>query len=355
MDRIDEALVAMLMEDTIDALVMVNDSGTIIRFNRGAESLFGCPAEEIVGRPLDALMSNDSANAHLERIKQFVQAPESARMMTFSNDIYGTRRDGSTFIARASLTKLFSDDGPIVAALFRNVTEQKEIEDALVQQNLELDAFAHTVAHDLKSPLGLLAGFADVLVSDLESKDEKLHLLGDKIREYALKSIHIVNELLLLSTVRREEVILEPLDMQPLLYEVLHQLQSMTSMYHGLIRLPERIPPAWGKSSWVEEVWINYLSNALKYGGRNPTITIGSDILDNNMIRYWVRDDGPGISEQEQQALFTKFTKLTQVHTQGYGLGLTIVRRIVEKLGGEVGVDSEPGVGSLFYFTLKSL
>jgi PAS domain S-box-containing protein len=354
-DRIDEALVAMLMADTINALVMIDETGTIVRFNRGAEVLFGCPAEEIIGQHLAALISLESAAAHEERIEQFLQSSDSARMMTLSNDIYGKRRDGSGFVARASISKFHTEEGALVAALFRNITEQKGLETALVQQNLELDAFAHTVAHDLKSPLSLLAGFADVLVSELEDEDSKVRLLGDKIREYAVKSIHIVNELLLLSTVRREDVMVEPIDMTSLLFEVLEQLQQLTSHYHGLIRLPERLPAAWGKVSWVQEVWINYLSNALKYGGHQPTICIDAEELDNGMVRYSVQDSGPGISEDEQYDLFTEFTKLSQVRTEGFGLGLSIVRRIVEKLGGEVGVESKPGEGSTFYFTLKGL
>ncbi|MCI0711515.1 MAG: PAS domain-containing sensor histidine kinase [Chloroflexi bacterium] len=355
MDRIDEALVAMLMEDTVDALVMLDETGHIIRFNKGAENLFGYPAEEVIGQPLSALMSHKGTSSHLERIAQFVQSPDPARMMTVSNDIYGTRKDGSIFIARASISKFLSADGPIVAALFRNITEQKEVETALVQHNLELDAFAHTVAHDLKNPLGLLAGFADVLVSEIGEEDNKLNLLGEKIREYALRSIHIVDEILLLSSVRREDVVLEPIDMQPLLYEVLEQLQPVTNMYRGLIRLPERLPAAWGKTSWVEEVWINYLSNALKYGGSHPSISIGADLLEDGMVRYWVQDNGPGIPEEKQEDLFIEFNQLTQARTQGYGLGLSIVRRIVEKLGGEVGVESKHGEGSIFYFTLKKL
>lgn len=355
MDRIDEALVAMLMDDTIDALVMLDETGHIIRFNRGAENLFGFTAEEVVGQPLNALMSDKGASAHLEHIAQFVQSPDPARMMTVSNDIYGTRKDGSIFITRASISKFLSDDGSIVAALFRNITEQKEVETALVQQNMELDAFAHTVAHDLKNPLGLLAGFADVLVNAIDKEDDQLNLLGEKIREYALRSIHIIDELLLLSSVRREDVVLEPIDMQPLLYQVLEQLQSMTSVYHGLFRLPDRLPAAWGKVSWVEEVWINYLSNALKYGGNPPSISIGADVLEDGMVRYWVQDNGSGVPEDKQQDLFIEFNQLTQARTQGYGLGLSIVRRIVEKLGGEVGVVSTPGEGSIFYFTLKRL
>jgi signal transduction histidine kinase len=101
-------------------------------------------------------------------------------------------------------------------------------------------------------------------------------------------------------------------------------------------------------------VWVNYLSNALKYGGRPPRLELGYDIRPMGVARLWVRDNGDGIAPEVQARLFTPFTRLDQVRARGHGLGLSIVRRIVEKMGGQVGVISEgqTGLGSLFYFTL---
>ena len=107
-----------------------------------------------------------------------------------------------------------------------------------------------------------------------------------------------------------------------------------------------------GHQPWVEEIWVNYLSNAIKYGGRPPKVELGAMVLSNGMVRYWVRDNGPGISPEDQKRLFVPFTKLKQVNTKGHGLGLSIVQRIAAKLGGQVGVESKVGAGSLFWFTL---
>lgn len=112
---------------------------------------------------------------------------------------------------------------------------------------------------------------------------------------------------------------------------------------------------ALGYTHWVEAVWVNYISNALKYGGSTPIIELGAN-EQNGMVRFWVRDQGPGIAPAEQRRLFVPFTRLRQVkHVEGHGLGLSIVQRIVTKLGGTVGVESAPGKGSLFYFTLPKL
>jgi two-component system sensor histidine kinase/response regulator len=99
-------------------------------------------------------------------------------------------------------------------------------------------------------------------------------------------------------------------------------------------------------------VWANYISNAIKYGGRPPHIELGATAQDDGMVRFWVRDNGAGLTPEEQTRLFIPFTRLDQVQVKGHGLGLSIVRRIVGKLGGQVGVESQVGQGSVFSFTL---
>jgi two-component system sensor histidine kinase/response regulator len=111
-------------------------------------------------------------------------------------------------------------------------------------------------------------------------------------------------------------------------------------------------PAALGHAPWVEEVWVNYLSNALEYGGTPPRVELGATAQADGMVRFWVRDNGPGIPPEQQGRLFTPFTQLSQVRTEGHGLGLSIVQRIVEKLHGHVWVQSAPGQGSTFFFTM---
>ena len=122
------------------------------------------------------------------------------------------------------------------------------------------------------------------------------------------------------------------------------------------IILPDSWPVALGYGPWVEEVWTNYLSNAIKYGGHPPYVTMGATAQADGIIRFWIQDNGSGLTPEQQERLFTPFMRLDQSRAQGHGLGLSIVRRIVEKLGGEVGVKSDgvPGQGSIFSFTLFS-
>ena len=168
--------------------------------------------------------------------------------------------------------------------------------------------------------------------------------------------LSIIDALLLLAGVRNMEIEPAPIDMSGIIFEVQHRLAHMIDEYEPKVIVSHDWPVALGFAPWIEEVWANYLSNALKYGGRPPRLELGATLQDDRMIRFWVKDNGDGLSQDEQSRLFTLFTRLKRGGTKGHGLGLSIVQRIVSKLGGEVGVESRgvPGEGSVFYFTLPA-
>jgi signal transduction histidine kinase len=240
----------------------------------------------------------------------------------------------------------------------------------LEKRNLELDAFARTVAHDLKNPLNGIIGFTELLLEECsiatlpsEESIEYLHWVG----KAGQKMIGIVDALLLLAGVSKQaQVEIQSLDMSSIISQVIHhRLTRALKEYHGEIKLPDHWPVAKGYAPWVEEIWANYLSNALKYGGKPPYIELGADQIpphstleqegNEGVIRFWVRDNGPGLSKEAQSQLFTPFTRLHKDHAEGHGLGLSIVQQVVERLGGQAGVESTPGEGSLFYFTLPGV
>lgn len=226
-------------------------------------------------------------------------------------------------------------------------------------RNAELDAFAHTVAHDLKNPLGIIIGFGLLLESDFETMPPTL--LRENIRrivQMGNKMSYIIDELLLFAGMRNAQVVeLQPLDMVAVVREALERLAPATTTAQAEIHLPPQLDVALGYAPWIEEVWVNYISNALKYGGTPPRVEIGAARLDTApqaKVLFWVQDNGQGLTPAEQARLFTMFTRLEATRARGYGLGLSIVRRIVEKLGGEVGVESTPGAGCRFWFTLPA-
>lgn len=232
--------------------------------------------------------------------------------------------------------------------------------EALRQQTLdlearknELDAFAHTVAHDLQNPLSLISGYAEVLVETdfVLTADEKERSLRS-ILNNTRKMSNIIDELLLLATVRREDIAIAPVDMARTVKEARRRLNHICEKAEARLTVPTTWPQAKGYAPWVEGAWVNYLSNALRYGGEPPIIELGATEQADGMIRFWVRDEGPGIPQEQQSRLFQPFEQVNKIRVKGHGLGLSIVRRIIEKLGGQVGLDSVFGQGSTFWFTL---
>ncbi|MGB3714015.1 MAG: ATP-binding protein [Candidatus Promineifilaceae bacterium] len=224
----------------------------------------------------------------------------------------------------------------------------------LQAQNEGLSAFSHMVAHDLKNPLAILLGFAEVLKQDYVGGEDELLTQGiTSIVENGLRMESIIEELLLLAEVQQvEDIDLEPLDMTSIINETKTRLSHLVNQHDARIVVPAAWPTALGHKAWVQEIWVNYVSNAIIHGGRPPELELGAMVQQDGMARFWVQDNGPGISLEDRNKLFEPFTKLFEVKTEGHGLGLSIVHRIVTKLGGEVGVDSGQGDGSVFWFTL---
>ncbi|HEU4322542.1 MAG TPA: GAF domain-containing sensor histidine kinase [Roseiflexaceae bacterium] len=263
----------------------------------------------------------------------------------------------------SQLAALVLENVRLYDTALREIGERRQAEAALQRyaeelkvQNAELEAFAHTVAHDLKNPLASVVGFSQMLQYNLATMDaQQIQDQLDLIVKTGFKMKAIINELLLLARVRSLEAVpIKPMLMSKVVGEIEMRLHSMIQETQATIVKPDVWPPALGYAPWVEEVWVNYVSNAIKYGGTPPLITLGYDAPEQGAVRFWVRDNGPGLTYEQQIQLFTPFTRLHEGRAQGHGLGLSIVQRIVKRLGGDIGVRSTPGQGSTFFFTLPA-
>jgi PAS domain S-box-containing protein len=302
------------------------------------------------GFDLAAPEEQEKIQSVFEESKQTVGYPEAL-------EFWIVRKDGARRYIRNSYSPNYKDGVQIGwYTVTADVTEQKQMEMERERLIEELDAFAHTVAHDLKTPLGLIIGFAGVLEEEGDALPmEELQKALQAVARNAHHMNNIVDELLLLASVREDsEVEFLALEMEDVVENVKKRLAHLIEAHQAHVVLPATWAVGMGYAPWVEEVWVNYLDNAIRYGGRPPRIELGSMEQEDGFIRFWIRDDGPGLSPEEQARLFIPFTRLRQVRARGHGLGLSIVRRIVERLGGQVGVESEVGKGSEFYFTLPA-
>jgi signal transduction histidine kinase len=263
---------------------------------------------------------------------------------------FGKREDvraGMALGADDYISKPFTRDELLQSVRAR--LERRELLD-------ELDAFAHTVAHDLNGPLAVLKGRLELALSFAARGDHsQVNVNLESAAKNADRLSTIIDELLLLAGVRKASVASAVFDMNASLREGLERCEAAFREHGATCAPPPGLPPAVGHAPWISHVWTNFLSNAAKYGGPSAQISIGfRSQPETGRVRYWVKDCGDGIPHELQSALFVPFSRINSERVEGHGLGLSIVQRIVGRLGGTVGVESAPGQGALFWFELPA-
>jgi two-component system, sensor histidine kinase and response regulator len=349
-------------EATLDALpqlvCLVDREGRVLRANRTLERWKLGRVTEVKGWNLHALLhpGQSCINCAVNHFLESALSTHAFTAMEYNDPIL----ERYLLIRTQPVESREYVTPGTLAVIVEDISQQKAAEEALRQystmleaQNEELDAFAHTVAHDLKSPLAVVASMADLLLEEV-ALDVPAQIRQDLeyIAQASHKSAQIVQELLLLASVRKQSIQVEPLDMAAIVAEAQKRLGTMVKEKAATILLPDTWPIALGYAPWIEEVWINYLSNGMKYGGTPPHLELNAALQSDGMVCFSVTDNGPGIPVDQQARLFTPFTRLHQVRAQGHGLGLSIVKRILDRLNGGVGVQNCDGQGCCFYFTL---
>lgn len=330
--------------------VAVIQDGYYVYFNPAAVKMFGYKrVEDMVGRPAMDVIAGESAAEAQERLDRL-----TAGQGNEPGELQVIRKDGSTFLIETRSVPIQLHGQPAFIIFGQDITARRQSEEERERLISELDAFAHTVAHNIKGPLGIVLGFADMLADEgCPPTEEHVREAASNIRTYTAKLTNIVDELLLLSSLRKDqEIPSTDLDMIVPIFGVKQRLADLIRSHEAQIDLPKSWPLARGYGPWVEEVWVNYVSNAIKYGGRPPHLELGAAVQPDGMIKFWVRDNGAGIAPEDQEKVWVPHTRLDRIRAKGDGLGLSIVERIITRLGGEVGVESEPGKGSTFSFTL---
>jgi PAS domain S-box-containing protein len=399
---------AEILDIAEDAIITVNLLREIVLFNRGAAKVFGYRPAEVLGRPIEDLLPERYRPAHPAQVAGFASGPDISRVMGERRVVVGRRRDGSEFPAEVTISKLEHKDGTLLTAIVRDATTRKKYEDALKRLNQELEErvrvrtvelaernlqlgqkneenelFVYSVSHDLRSPLVNLEGFSEELATSLRELNQVLadDRIPVEVREPATDLIdngmvesvgfirtavtrlsRIIDALLRLSRAGRVEYRPQVVDVAGVVRRVVGALQVTRAERHAEI-VVEALPPAWGDPTAVEQVFANLIGNALNYldpgrpgrvevaGETGPGLEGGEGSLQNT---YSIRDNGLGIGPAYLPKLFQVFQRLHPDSAPGEGMGLAIVRRILERLGGTVRAESNLGVGTTFFFTLPT-
>ena len=383
--RESEALFRAVSESAHDAIVTADSGSMIIKWNNGAERIFGYTADEVIGRPLTILMPERFRDLHLKGIAR-VSAGGESRVMGKPVELLGMRKDGSVFPLELSLARWQVPQGNFFTGVLRDITERKKVERQLEDYHTSLEAkiqerthdleqardsaddanraksaFLANMSHEIRTPMNGIIGMANILRREGVTSKQAQRL--DTIDASAQHLLSVINDVLDISKIEAGKFTLEeaPVVISSLMANVnsvlservkakgLHLLIETEHLPHNLVGDPTRL----------QQALLNYASNAVKFTEQG-TVTLRAlkqeETADSVTVRFEVTDTGIGIEPEVMSRLFSAFEQADNSMNRKYGgtgLGLAITRRLAELMGGEAGAESAPGVGSTFWFTVK--
>jgi len=358
-----------LIESNIDALMTTDPSGIITDVNKQMEALTGCTRDELIGAPFKNYFTDpEQAEAS---IKQVLSQKKVANY-----ELTARARDGKETVVSYNLTTFYDRDRTLqgVFAAARDVTDRKRLDQVLQEKNIELESaksvaekanraksdFLSGMSHELRSPLNAILGFAQLMESDSPPPPPSQMENIAQILQAGWHLLKLINEILDLAKIESGKV---PMSTEPVsLADVMRDCQAIMesqAQQHGICITFPQVDSTWfvhADQTRVKQVLIILLSNAIKYNREQGTVEVSCTASTAERIRVSIRDTGAGLSPEELAQLFQPFNRLRQEagDEEGTGIGLVVAKQLVELMGGEIGVESTVGTGSVFWFELAS-
>ena len=345
---------AAIVESSDDAIIGKTLDGIVTSWNRGAERLFGYDESEALGKSIFMLVPDD-------RIEEEAKLLNRIRLNEHVEHFETVRRhaDGTPVDVSVSLSPLCDHRGVVIGAssIMRDITEQKHRDAELRRSNAELEQFAYVASHDLQEPLRMVANYVELLAERYRGKlDERADKYIGYASDGARRMQRLVADLLAFSRVGSEGKALLPVDAGMVIEQVTRSLREVIGETGATI-VAARLPVVAADESQLSQLFQNLISNAIKFrSAAPPTITVSAAAQGDEWL-FTVADNGIGMDMQYADRIFQMFQRLHQrSQFEGSGIGLAIAKRIVERHGGRIWVESRLGTeGSTFIFTLPTM
>ena len=367
--RESRAKLEAALNSMTDAVFISDTTGKFIELNNAFASFHRFPSkDECLKRLADypdilEMFLDNGEPAPLE----MWAVPRALRGETVTNAVYTLRRKDTkeTWVGSYSFSPIRDKTGLIIGSVVvgRDITELKLVEEQmkrtladLERSNKELEQFAYVASHDLQEPLRMVSSYTQLLAKRYEGQlDDKAKMFIDYAVDGAVRMQHLINDLLAYSRVNTQGKTFERVDAHSALGEALKNLSVIIKEKKALV-INDDLPEVQANAGQLTQLFQNLIGNAIKFKGDDlPRIVVSADKCGDEW-RFSVKDNGIGIEAQYAEKIFVIFQRLhTRQEYPGTGIGLSICKRIVERHGGRIWFESEPGVGSTFYFTLPKI
>ncbi|MEJ7811834.1 MAG: PAS domain-containing sensor histidine kinase [Gemmatimonadaceae bacterium] len=361
--RIAEARFAGIVEIAADAIISVNDAQHITLFNEGAARIFGYASAEVLGQPLEVLLPERFRATHGEHVRQFGHGSEHARRMGHRREISGLRKGGEEFPAEASISRFSVSGATTFNVVLRDITERKRAEDDLrslyetAQRAVRArDETVAVVSHDLRNPVNAIAMIAASLLRADPAPDPAA--LAEQLRVVVMAARQadaLIADLLDVTRIETGSLRVHraPQPIAPIIDSAIEVLRPLAAErdVSVVVAASEALPDALVDGERTHQVISNLAGNAIKFTPRGGRVSIRAEWRDEEIV-ISVLDTGPGIGADQVPHLFDRYWQAKRTARGGAGLGLAIAKGIVEAHGGRIWVESRPGEGSTFSFTV---
>jgi PAS domain S-box-containing protein len=349
-----------VIETALDAFIEMDSDGLITGWNAQAETTFGWSRSEAIGKTLSQMIiPHRYREAHKQGLRRFL-ATGAGPVMNKRIEIVGLRRDGTEFPIELAIGAIRWGEKHLFSAFVRDVTEQKRAQqelarkvEELARSNAELEQFAYVASHDLQEPLRMVASYTQLLARRYKGKldsnaDEFIGFAVDG----AVRMQLLVQDLLSYSRVTTKGQSFQLIDAKAACENALENLRTSIKDSNAIVNVGP-LPPVLADARQFMQLFQNLIGNAVKYcDERTPEIHVAAK-PDGDQWLFSVQDNGIGIAPQYSERIFQMFQRLhTTKKYSGTGIGLAICRKIVERHGGKIWVEAQPGKGSTFVFTI---